>query len=336
MAPLHTTSGGPHWQSNAQGGSDSRSVKLTRHHLLDLTPESFEELVAKLWHSMGYRVVQTRLSADGGVDVFALSPGIPEFLVAIQAKRYAIGNSVGVRRIREYASLVLRREADKQADAALARTIDRVVIATTSSFTSAAIVEAEDMGVHLMDGAKLLELLNKHGPFEDVLPIEQLRSTLISRTAASFSVFGGHLRDLRGMQHLPQWAVRLLWHSEGFLGAMILIGILGRLPLLAFAALPFFLVGLVVGLLNRLYGRAAEASESHTVSEKNGSRETFTPGHKAPSRNLRFGLASLGVSVFLFAIGVGLRSFPAIALALPFWLIAAYLYTPASRGIQPR
>jgi len=299
-------------------------MKWTRHHLLQLDPYEFEALMAELWSRMGYEVTLTRPTADGGVDVRAISPGIPETRVAIQAKRYSPTNRVGAPEGSRYAGLALDPDVDK------------VVIVTTSSFTNPAIEEAERRGVRLVDGKELLDLLNKHGSFDMVVPVEQLRADLISRARGSFEVFGGHLRDLRGMQHLPQWAARFLWHGEGLLGLMILIGILGRLPLLAFAALPFFFVGLAVGLFNILYSRTPAIHGSRADIGKTPAREDSQPGSEAPSRNLKFGFACLTLAVAMFAVAISLRSFAAVVISVFFGLFAIYLYSPCSRNLRRR
>ena len=299
-------------------------MKWTRHHLLQLDPYDFEALIAELWSRMGFQTETTRVSKDGGVDVLAVSVTIPETHVAIQAKRYGSANRVDVHQIREYASLLLKPKVDK------------VVIVTTSSFTGPAVEEAKEKGVRLVEGGELLSLLNKYGSFDQVVSVERIRDTLISRAKGSLQVFAGHLGDLRRMQHLPQWAARFLWHSEGLFALLLLIGILGRLPLLAFAALPFFFVGLAVGLLNILYGRTPAIHGSRADTGGTSAREDSQPGSEAPSRNLRFGLPCLVLALALFAVGISLLSFAAVVLSFLFGLFAIYLYSPCSRNLRRR
>jgi len=110
-----------------------------------LLPREFEELVAQIWKHKGYDTHLTGRSADGGIDVVAVRKGRR---VAIQAKRYAASKAVGVRVIRENAShLILPAVSD-------------VVVVTSSRFTSSAMEEARSLGVELVDGAELLEILN--------------------------------------------------------------------------------------------------------------------------------------------------------------------------------
>ena len=101
---------------------------------------------------MGYETQVTQLSGDGGVDVLARKDGET---LAIQVKRYQQGASVGVREVREYASLALHPD------------IDRVVIVTTSDFTRAAWMEAENLGVRLVNGHELARLLAQYKVWEE-------------------------------------------------------------------------------------------------------------------------------------------------------------------------
>lgn len=300
-------------------------MKWNIRKLLQLKSYDFEALIAELWSRMGFRTVLTRSTKDGGVDVRAVSITVPETHVAIQAKRYGRGNNVGAPAIRQYASEVLRSDAQV------------VVVVTTSGFTRDAIEEAAKMNVRLVDGRELLMLLNQHGAVDYIpLPPEVTRERLIARAYASFQVFVGSLKDLRNMQHLPQWVARLLWHNVALLAVLLAVAVLAGQSLLVFVALPFFFVGLAVGLLNILYGRTPVTHGSPADTGEDSVLEASQLRSEAPSRNLRFGFPSLGLAVLLFAVGVALRSFPAIALALPFWLIAIYLYSPASRGVRPR
>lgn len=298
------------------------SMKWTIRHLLQLAPYEFEALIAELWSRMGFRTVLTRPTKDGGVDVRAVSVTIPETHVAIQAKRYGRGNNVGAQAIREYASEVLRSEAQV------------VVVVATSGFTKEAIEEAAKMSVRLVDGKELLDLLNKYEVFDRVQPITETRSDLIARAYGSFQVFKGNLTDLREMQHLPQWAARFLWHSEVLLALLLAIGILAGQSLLVFVTLPFFFVGLAVGLLNILYGRKPVTHGSLADTAEDSAVEALQPRSEAPSRNVRLGLVFLVLTIALFAVGISLRSFAAVVLSFLFWLFAIYFYAPYLRELK--
>ena len=120
-------------------------------HLLNTTPDDFENLVAHLFKQMGYGASVTRYSRDGGIDIelslehFGLSH---RWLV--QVKRYA--DAVGVKEVREYSSLRYRDN------------VDGVIIVTTSNFTKEAKEEAADHNVKLIGGALLVEMLNHYSP----------------------------------------------------------------------------------------------------------------------------------------------------------------------------
>jgi len=109
----------------------------------------FEELVAALWADMGQEIVRAPMGGhDKAIDVIAQTRTQPQITTCIQAKRYQPANRVGVREIREYASLLRRAE------------IDVVVIVTTSSFTRDAAQEAAEHGVKLIDGHGLVRMLS--------------------------------------------------------------------------------------------------------------------------------------------------------------------------------
>lgn len=126
-------------------------TKWTLEHLLSVTPDDFENLVAHLFKQMGYGASVTQYSRDGGIDIeitlehFGLSH---RWLV--QVKRYA--DAVGVKEVREYSSLRYRDN------------VDGVIIVTTSNFTKDAQSEAADHNVKLIGGALLVEMLNHYCP----------------------------------------------------------------------------------------------------------------------------------------------------------------------------
>jgi restriction system protein len=100
-----------------------------RDALLSLRPDEFEYLIGALYESMGYDVMVTTASHDGGVDVEAKrsDPG-GRALVLIQCKRYR--DIVRVPAVRELMGVVVRRHANKG------------VLVATCGFTSPARREA--------------------------------------------------------------------------------------------------------------------------------------------------------------------------------------------------
>jgi restriction system protein len=116
--------------------------------------EDFEHLVRELFQQefsqAGGEVRVTRASRDGGVDAVAFDPNpIRGGKIVIQAKRYT--NVVGVAAVRELWGTILNEGATKG------------VLVTTSQYGPDAFNFAQGKPITLMDGAQLLQLLEKHG-----------------------------------------------------------------------------------------------------------------------------------------------------------------------------
>jgi len=93
----------------------------------DMHPRKFEELVAELFHRMGYDVILTPRSKDGGFDVLAFQKtGVGKLLTLVECKRYSPKDKVGVGLVRSLYGVVEEKNATHG------------VIATTSSFTRGA------------------------------------------------------------------------------------------------------------------------------------------------------------------------------------------------------
>lgn len=121
-----------------------------RESLLSLRPNEFEYLIAALFQKMGYGVIVTQASRDGGVDVEARrnDPG-GRGLVLIQCKRYE--DVVRVHAVRELMGVVARRQANKG------------VLVATCGFTRSARQEATaNAMIELIDFSSLNRLLNQY------------------------------------------------------------------------------------------------------------------------------------------------------------------------------
>jgi restriction system protein len=120
-----------------------------RDVLLELPPDQFEFLIAALYRDLGYKVVVTQRSRDGGVDVEATrdEPGARERIL-IQCKRYT--GTVGVVAIRELRGIVAQRQANKGA-----------VIATGRFTRAARAFATENSMIELLDFAQLNLMLNR-------------------------------------------------------------------------------------------------------------------------------------------------------------------------------
>ena len=116
--------------------------------------EDFEHLIRELFEKEfscnGGEVKVTQASRDGGVDAIAFDPDpIRGGRIVIQAKRYT--NTVGVSAVRDLYGTVLNEGATKG------------ILVTTSDYGGDSYEFAKDKPIHLMNGANLLWLLEKHG-----------------------------------------------------------------------------------------------------------------------------------------------------------------------------
>lgn len=115
-------------------------------------PYSFERLCALLFKKVGYEDVETtQRSSDGGYDgVGYLVFGLVRFKVAFQAKKYKNDNKIGPGEIREFSGTMKQQAAEKG------------VFITTSDFTQKAKESGLELGIELINGEKLIGLLQKH------------------------------------------------------------------------------------------------------------------------------------------------------------------------------
>lgn len=149
--PIH-----PGWQSRRT--FDARAVirqrylhfENPREALASLSPSEFEFLVGALFKRMGYSVVVTQQSRDGGVDVVARkSDSGASATVLIQCKHYQ--GKVSVHAVRELTGVVLRQHANKG------------IIVCSGDFTRTAGQEARQTPtVELVGFSQLNMLLNRH------------------------------------------------------------------------------------------------------------------------------------------------------------------------------
>lgn len=124
------------------------------------TPAFFESLVVRLLIAMGYGGSVTDLGralvgrpGDGGVDGVIDQDPLGLDRIYVQAKRYAIDNSVGASAIRDFFGSLDRFKATKG------------LFVTTSSFTSSARETADLLSkrIVLIDGQQLARLMIRHG-----------------------------------------------------------------------------------------------------------------------------------------------------------------------------
>lgn len=116
--------------------------------------EEFEHLIREIFEkelsSTGGEVKVTRASRDGGVDAVAFDPDpIRGGKIIIQAKRYT--NTVDLSAVRDLYGTVVNEGATKG------------ILVTTSNFGPDAYAFASGKPIALLDGSRLLHLLERHG-----------------------------------------------------------------------------------------------------------------------------------------------------------------------------
>lgn len=111
-------------------------------------PTNFEGLCSELFESLGYAAKQTPPTNDGGYDIL-LSKGAEKTIV--ECKCYSIEHKVG------------RPSIQKLVGANNIVCADKMIFITTSDFSTAAISYANELGVQLINGNSLIQLLDKQG-----------------------------------------------------------------------------------------------------------------------------------------------------------------------------
>ncbi len=122
--------------------------------LHQLTSRKFEEVMAEIYHRLGYKIELTKAVKDGGKDIILRKPDIlGDFIYYVECKKYASDNPVGVGVVREFSSVVNWNK------------VNAGIIATTSYFTK----DVRDMildhhlgfQIQMHDYDKIKELLHK-------------------------------------------------------------------------------------------------------------------------------------------------------------------------------
>ena len=126
--------------------------------VLEAEPAFFEQLIVTLLIAMGYGGSSEEAgralgrSGDDGVDGVIDQDPLGVDQVYIQAKRYAPGNAVGARDIRDFFGALNLKRASKD------------IFVTTSSFTQSAIDTTRGLGqrIVLIDGHRLAQLMIRY------------------------------------------------------------------------------------------------------------------------------------------------------------------------------
>jgi len=123
--------------------------------LRGMDPIDFEHFCADLWRRQGWNAKVSQASRDSGVDITLHRDDSGfEQRGALQAKRYAAENSVGISKVQRYNSLKDRDE------------IDFAIIVTTSYFSEDALDEAENISIKLIDGENLVNIIRETDAFD--------------------------------------------------------------------------------------------------------------------------------------------------------------------------
>lgn len=119
----------------------------TIQELIDhYNPYEFEYYIADLFEMYGFYTRVTRASNDGGIDIEMRKDG--ETFV-VEVKQYSRENKVSRERIQKLDSAARHAEAD------------HAIFVTTSGFTQPAIEYADELGIELIDGKELFEMIRR-------------------------------------------------------------------------------------------------------------------------------------------------------------------------------
>lgn len=121
--------------------------------LYSLSGIEFEQFITQLLRAMGFRTQITKASGDGGIDIVAiLDKPITGGRYLFQCKRFAPRSPVGAAIVREFYGAV---SADRKAK--------KGILITTSDFTIQAKEFAGEVGIELIDGQRLSNLIAEYG-----------------------------------------------------------------------------------------------------------------------------------------------------------------------------
>jgi restriction system protein len=118
-------------------------------NLSALTGIEFEDVIAEALRRMGLVVETTKASGDGGIDIIAvLDKAFIGGRFLVQCKRYAEDTVIGAPAVREFYGAF---KADRKAH--------KAIMVTTARFSTQAEQFAEEVGIELIDGERLQNLL---------------------------------------------------------------------------------------------------------------------------------------------------------------------------------
>lgn len=122
----------------------SKSMKYkTIEELKKMNPYAFEDYIAAIYKKLGYSVIQTKKSGDGGKDIIIRKDGAVYY---VECKRYE--KAIDSKRMRDFiGACVIDGDHIKG------------IYVTTSHFTKDAIITANKKGIELVYGSSLDQLI---------------------------------------------------------------------------------------------------------------------------------------------------------------------------------
>lgn len=118
-------------------------------HLLNMfksNPIAFESYVADVFSNLGYKTEVTKATNDGGKYIIMYKDGIK---YVMEVKLYSENNKIGREKLQKLQGAMIDSDADKS------------IFVTTSKFTKESIDYGEKHGIILIDGHKLIKLIEK-------------------------------------------------------------------------------------------------------------------------------------------------------------------------------
>ncbi|MBV8486701.1 MAG: restriction endonuclease [Planctomycetaceae bacterium] len=125
--------------------AQARRAELKLAQLTSLSPETFEEFVAELFESLGYEVRQTGGTGDQGADLYLRRK---DLLAVVQCK-YNKRGVVGSPELQKFLGTIHHTRSHKG------------FFVTTSTFSLAAERFVADHPIELVDGSRLIELIQQ-------------------------------------------------------------------------------------------------------------------------------------------------------------------------------
>ena len=146
--------------ASSESTTEGDIIRDLHERVLKMEPDEFERLVGEYLKAKGFsNVVVSGRSHDGGIDGECELPLI-DVKVAFQAKRYAVGNNIGI-------------DPVQRLNGSLGSSYDRGLFITTSEFTSFARgwVEEEQVKIALIDGDELVKQMVDLGLGVRTIPV---------------------------------------------------------------------------------------------------------------------------------------------------------------------